>query len=172
MTRINANIKPEMLIDQHLRAEYREMVRIPNAVIKMGERVLTKKIPAEFRLGTGHVIFFYNKLKFLHRRFNALRDEMNRRGFKTNMDDEMFRHDSLYKHLAYGDLDPLELTQANKLVVERIISNIQNTMKTRPTLNRVPIDTEQYFDNLRFTYNCQVEAPVEPKPAVPRLLDC
>lgn len=154
MTRINANIKPELLIDQHLLAEYREIVRVPNAVTKMGEKILTRKIPQAFSLGTGHVTYFYNKLKFLHNRFNDIRDELSRRGFRTNMTDEMFTTDSLYRHLCYGDLDPLELTRANKLVVERIISNIR-TMKSVPTLNGVAIDREQYFDNLRFTYNCQ-----------------
>ncbi len=59
MTRINL-VPPEELCDQHLLAEHRELTRIPNAVAK-GKYHL-KGQPAEYKLGEGHVRFFFNKL--------------------------------------------------------------------------------------------------------------
>ena len=65
MTRINL-VPPEELCDQHLLAEHRELTRIPNAVAK-GKYHL-KGQPAEYKLGEGHVRFFFNKLAFLKKR--------------------------------------------------------------------------------------------------------
>jgi len=79
MTRINAHIPPQNLCNQHLMAEYREAKRIPNT-IKSGKAVL-KNIPSKFTLGTGHVKYFYNKLGYLKRRYEALYEECIRRGF-------------------------------------------------------------------------------------------
>lgn len=43
-----------------------------------------KGIPEEFTLGQGHVKFFYNKLKYLLDRYNALRQEALQRGFNVS----------------------------------------------------------------------------------------
>ena len=122
MTRINANIQPSHLIDQHLFAEYREMVRIPNAVHKDYQKALEaiKKAPDKFKLGTGHVIFHYNKLKYLHKRFVAIKEELNIRKIQNNMEDDMFHN--LPSDL-YNDVD---LTYANPIVFGRIIERIAN----------------------------------------------
>ena len=72
MTRINL-VPPEELCDQHLLAEHRELTRIPNAVAK-GKYHL-KGQPAEYKLGEGHVRFFFNKLAFLKKRYDALHTE-------------------------------------------------------------------------------------------------
>lgn len=79
MTRISAGIPPIMLCDQMLIAEHREIVRIPN-MIKSGKAKLDN-IPEDFRLGTGHVKFFYNKLSFLHNRYVHLYAECISRRF-------------------------------------------------------------------------------------------
>ena len=72
MTRINL-VPPAELCDQHLLAEHRELTRIPNAVAK-GKYHL-KGQPAEYKLGEGHVRFFFNKLAFLKKRYDALHAE-------------------------------------------------------------------------------------------------
>lgn len=92
MTRINAKIKPADLIDQHLLAEYREIVRIPNTVKANLDNAYkkVKQAPQTFKLGTGHVIYFYDKIKFLHERFLLLKEELQSREIETNMTDEMF----------------------------------------------------------------------------------
>lgn len=118
MTRINAHIKPKDLLDQHLLAEYREIVRIPNVVKSNLSNAYDKSkiAPKSFKLSTGHVIYFYDKIKFLHRRFLALKQELDYRGIENNMTDEMFWNipSDLYNDLAECDV-------ANDLVAHRII---------------------------------------------------
>ena len=40
-------------------------------------------IPDKFKLGTGHVKFFYNKLLYLKNRYRSLYEECIRRGFSV-----------------------------------------------------------------------------------------
>lgn len=90
MTRINL-IPVEELTDQHLIAEYRELPRIfslvKNAQDK-GKNVSDFKISDKYLLGTGHVIFFYNKLIFLQKRLNLLINECLKRGFHISLQQE------------------------------------------------------------------------------------
>jgi hypothetical protein len=81
MTRINCGIPPAELTDKHLLAEHREIVRIPNCVAK--GRYSLKNQPQEFKLGTGHVKFFYNKLKYLLERYKTIYEECIKRGFNV-----------------------------------------------------------------------------------------
>jgi len=142
MTRINANIKPAHLIDQHLIAEYREIVRIPNYVCNnvVKARSGVERAPKHFKLNTGHVLFFYDKLKFLHNRFLAIKDEMNHRHIENNMNDEMFSNipDEFYNNIGQDDL-----IAGNNEVTDRILLRI-STMKKQPTLNKMPIIFEKY----------------------------
>ena len=83
MTRINTVI-PRVLTDQHLLGEYNE-IRRPvklalNKYNKIGDQI-HEVIPSTYRLGAGHVLFFYNKLKYLHDRFELIKEEMVYRGF-------------------------------------------------------------------------------------------
>jgi len=80
MTRINV-VPVEELCDQHLLAEHRELTRIPNAVAR-GRFSLAGQ-PADYKLGEGHVRFFFDKLAFLKRRYTALHGECLARGFKV-----------------------------------------------------------------------------------------
>ncbi len=81
MTRINI-VSPSELTDQHLVAEYREIFMVGSAL----QRSLKSKnwdkntIPKQFTLNTGHVKFFYDKGKYLHKRYTELRAEMKARG--------------------------------------------------------------------------------------------
>lgn len=83
MTRISATIRPVELCDQMLLAEHREIVRIPNMIKSGKAKVRLDKIPDNFRLGTGHVTFFYNKLYYLYKRYISLYRECLRRGFNV-----------------------------------------------------------------------------------------
>jgi len=80
MTRINL-VNPVELNDSHLLAEHRELTRIPNNIIK-GKYSLSG-VPSEYVLGAGHVKFFYNRLAFLKRRYDALHNECLERGFNV-----------------------------------------------------------------------------------------
>ena len=79
MTRINAGIPPEDLTLKHLLAEHREIKRIPNNIVK-GKFNMNNQ-PEKFVLGEGHVKFFYNKLKYLKKRYELLYAECVKRKF-------------------------------------------------------------------------------------------
>ena len=70
MTRINVGVLPKELHDKHLIAEHREIKRIPNT-IRNGRFKLDGQ-PSEFKLGKGHVKFFYDKLMYLKNRYERL----------------------------------------------------------------------------------------------------
>jgi hypothetical protein len=75
MTRINAGIPPAELTREHLMAEHREIKRVPNKIRKRleeGKEINFKGQPDKFKLGTGHEKFFYDKLLYLKRRYEAL----------------------------------------------------------------------------------------------------
>lgn len=80
MTRINL-VPPQELCDQHLLAEHRELTRIPNAVAK-GKFHLRGQ-PLDYKLGEGHVRFFFDKLTFLKQRYDLLHQECKARGFNV-----------------------------------------------------------------------------------------
>lgn len=100
MTRINV-IDPSQLTDQHLMAEYREL---PMVMGSLRRSVKSKnglpKIPSEYTLNRGHVSFFYNKGKFLHRRYKALVAELLKRGYELDpnrtADFSVFTENNLY----------------------------------------------------------------------------
>lgn len=150
MTRINANIKPVHLIDQHLIAEYREIVRIPNFVRNNVDhaRKALKRAPNTFKLNSGHVLYFYDKIAFLHKRFLALVDEMHNRKIQTNMSDEMFLN---FPIEFYNDISHDDLINGNQEVVERILLRI-STMKKQPTYNSIIVNFEQYRKLLHKKY--------------------
>lgn len=141
MTRINANIDPKNLIDQHLLAEYREMVRIPNAVNKDYAKAIAaiKNAPKSFKLGTGHVVFHYDKLQYLHKRFNAIKAELTKRNIQNNMEDDMFHN--LPQDL-YNDVD---LTYANHIVMERIVERISGMSRVTYYGNKITLDEYKSF---------------------------
>lgn len=80
MTRVNL-VPPSELCDQHLLAEHREITRIPNCVLSGKYKPVG--IPDSYRLGTGHVRFFMDKLLFIRRRYESLHRECLGRGFKV-----------------------------------------------------------------------------------------
>tara|TARA_R100001443_G_scaffold765_2_gene3102 strand:+ start:1141 stop:1500 length:360 start_codon:yes stop_codon:yes gene_type:complete len=81
MTRINVGIHPAELTDKHLLAEHREIKRIPNCVAK--GKYNMDGVPNRFKLGKGHVKFFYNKLLYLSKRYLQLYKECIARGFNV-----------------------------------------------------------------------------------------
>jgi deoxyribonuclease (pyrimidine dimer) len=88
MTRINSNVDPKKLMDQHLMAEYRELpmvlASLRRSLKTQSEREVLKKIPPRFTLNKGHVLFFYNKLTFLRNRYDRLVNELHNRGYNLD----------------------------------------------------------------------------------------
>lgn len=87
MTRINL-VPPELLTNQHLLAEYKEITRIPTAVRKLVNVIRETELPKEYCLGAGHCKFFYDKLLFCFTRYRALYYELLARGY--NLDQGKF----------------------------------------------------------------------------------
>ncbi len=87
MTRINL-VDPRELSNQHLVAEYREIFMVGSALqrsMKSKNWNKTKQdIPSEFTLNAGHVKFFYNKGKYLNKRYQLIVREMKRRGMNPD----------------------------------------------------------------------------------------
>ena len=116
MTRINVGILPKELSNKHLIAEHREIKRIPNCVSK-GRYNMNNK-PNRFKLGEGHVKFFYDKLSYLKDRYVLLYTECMRRGF--NVQNYIGAWDNIPKELM-GDYISTE--NDRKLIQQRIIEN-------------------------------------------------
>ena len=121
MTRINI-INPSELTDQHLIAEYRELFMVGSSL----QRSLkspnwdVNRIPTKFTLNTGHVMFFYDKGKYLHKRYRQLREEMKVRGMKPD-DTRDFKREQWPNEL-YNDWIPT--IEDQKIIRDRIEEKI------------------------------------------------
>lgn len=83
MTRINI-IPPEELMDQHLIAEYRETRLLTQNLRRsfQSKNGMDKtKIPKQFTLNAGHILFFKDKGEYIRKRYEQLQTEMRNRGF-------------------------------------------------------------------------------------------
>jgi deoxyribonuclease (pyrimidine dimer) len=80
MVRVNI-INPKYLADQHLIAEYDEILMLVGYVKKYP---YLEDIPENYCLGKDHIKFFKNKLLYLKKRHELIKKEMRKRGFKTN----------------------------------------------------------------------------------------
>lgn len=112
MTRVNL-VDPAFLTDQHLMAEYREIKMVRPSLERSIRAFVAQKpegTPAEFikarvheryRLGSGHVSFFYDKFSFLFLRFLDLRTELDKRGYSLSPESRSF------KSFCFGEWNPL-----------------------------------------------------------------
>jgi len=67
-----------------LTAEKHEITRVFDLARKCQWELHKKKIPAEYTLGTGHCLFFYDKLQYITERYDSLCNEMQNRGYNCN----------------------------------------------------------------------------------------
>lgn len=122
MTRINVGIPVLELADKHLMAEHREIKRLPNCIAK-GRYSLDGQ-PKEFKLGTGHVKFFYDKMLYLKNRYEQLYLECLRRGFNVTYYGDAW--DNVPKQLM-NDYTPR--VNDIKIIRERINERLNKTKK-------------------------------------------
>jgi deoxyribonuclease (pyrimidine dimer) len=80
MARVNIGVDPKHLSDQHLIAESVEITMITGGLRKHGFEIKSP-VPDIFKMGTGHINFFKNKLVYLKKRLGVVNDEMRRRNF-------------------------------------------------------------------------------------------
>lgn len=138
MTRINL-VDPAELMDQHLLAEYRE-IRLLCANL---QRTLNSKrgfqeknVPVKFTLNSGHVYFFFNKGKYIHERYEAIRRELKKRNISSDLE---FPLDKWPKHL-YNDWAPSD--RDKNIVRERIALRISQKPNWYRYYGRVVKDNE------------------------------
>jgi len=102
MTRVNC-IPVEHLSNKHLVAEWHEMPRVVTMVEKQIANEGQIKIPPNtYRMGTGHMQFFADKLGYVSWRMLRIRNEMKLRGYDARpyvLDRLKSRIQSLPKYL-------------------------------------------------------------------------
>lgn len=140
MTRISAGYTVQM-VDKHINKERIEVLRIPNAIKNGKTKVDLRRIPKDFRLGTGHTIFFHNKIGFLKRHYEELTAEAIRRGFNPTDYSDAFN--DIPSHLM-NDYTPTE--HDRQVVRERITERLKTMKNLR--FNREPITIEEAINKL------------------------
>jgi len=125
MTRVNL-VPVGELANQHVMAEWRELKMIPKALARslktQSREKIFKKIPKEFTLNTGHVMFFYDKGAYLRKRYDQLTEELIARGYNINRDAKFDPDDVMFSPDWNGDYVPDE--RAFAIIRERIAEKI------------------------------------------------
>jgi deoxyribonuclease (pyrimidine dimer) len=122
MVRINL-INPKYLADQHLIAEYNEILMLFGYVKKYPR---CTRIPPNYLLGPGHITFFKNKLLYLKKRHDVIKKEMRRRGFVPKKTIDL----SIFSRGLVNNWKPTEIDK--KIIQNRIIEKL----KTKPNYYR------------------------------------
>lgn len=151
MTRINV-IDPVDLTDQHLMAEYRELPMIMGSLrrsLKSKRGVDVSTIPSSYTLNTGHVRHFYNKGKWLHRRYYSLIDELRRRGYDINPDSRNVDW-GVFGERLFLDWQPTP--KDCKVNLERILIRVMQK-PTFYTLNKKKITADEYSAQMNAIYS-------------------
>lgn len=143
MTRINT-VPPIELSDEHLNTELREIGRVPTAVIKrLKDGRPLPIIDYEFRLGSGHVLFFYDKIAWLYTRKLLLEVEARNRGFdpKWAADDGRWRQckEEFPECWGYWEADH----NSQEILRERLASKILGSTR-EPHYYRKRISREEF----------------------------
>lgn len=136
MVRVNL-VHPRYLTDQHLIAEYNEILMLMAYV----RRYPSIDAIHRFTLGKGHMRFFKDKLLYLKRRHDALREEMHVRGYRA-------------EKVIYLDIYPRELINdwiPGEDDLNIVKARIAEKVKRKPwyyTYYRKRIDCYEYIDML------------------------
>ena len=130
MTRINV-VPPLILCDEHLLCELREILRIPRDLEKLsdkGKQPVLSAPGSTYVLGEGHVRFFYDKVRYLEHRYQALLLEAQARGFHAT---DEWPHHLEWPERLYNSYVPTK--EAILLNLMRITQKFQ--YKFRPTFS-------------------------------------
>jgi len=143
MTRISSSIPAIALCDLHLRKERIEILRIPNKVKK--NKYSPKTVaPKEFKLGTGHEVFFISRLKYIHKRYLELTKECIKREFNITDYSDAFK--DLPEHL-YNDWDD-DIPKVKEIVSERIKERLSGMREVDLKYYGKPISLEDAIKKL------------------------
>ena len=126
MTRVNV-VPVKELTREHLIAEYKEIMRLPGNIKKSLNRKSTpfseKEIPPHYKMGKGHVKFFFNKMSWVKNRFEELIAEMKERNYNVNYTDSSIFDDcpEYWKNDYKPTLEALEINRQR--IKERLGDN-------------------------------------------------
>lgn len=120
MTRVNC-IPVKELCNSHLLAEYREMLRFRKA------KANPECIPPTYRMGKGHVKFFYDKGLYLIKRHEEIKKELALRGIVSNFSIDL----SYWRDWQMNDWEPTEedMRVNRERIDERIFGMISKGLK-------------------------------------------
>ncbi len=121
MVRINI-ISPKKLTDQHLIAEYNEILML-FGYVKKYPSVKKNKIPNRYVLGKGHILFFKNKLLYLKQRHERIKKEMKKRKFSATKKINLKLYPSSLQH----DWKPLKDDKG--IIAARLAEKIKKKKK-------------------------------------------
>jgi len=149
MTRINL-VNVEYLADQHLMSERREIKMVPAALRRslktrnIGD--ILAGIPKRYTLNTGHVKFFYPRMKFLTERYKLLTNELLIRRFNLSNPTDDFRQ---YTY-DIPDAFNTDSWHPDKKEVDINIERISLRISEKPAWYRYYGEQveEGYFDNM------------------------
>jgi len=145
MTRINT-VPVSSLSDSHLLVEIQEIPRVPNLALKR----LRNKRPIEstgnYKLGSGHVLFFYDKIAYLYRRLEELCIEADKRGFddKRRPDDGRWSECQTYSN-CWNDWYPDQNALFENL--ERLVNKIEMST-VQPKYYRKTMDKVDFISKV------------------------
>ena len=143
MVRVNVGIDPCDLTDEHLRAENVELQMLITWAIKYPEGY----IPEKFSLGTGHISFFRDKLKYIFNRLNSVQGEMVHRDMKVNICylDIWFSVRQQICTFNYKNYNPTK--EDAKIVAERLVDRIlyPKKQKTSPHYNGKSVNRWEFI---------------------------
>ena len=146
MSRINLGIEPWRLTNEHLLAEHREIKRICNVFEKIKNSNRKVKIPNNFCLGSGHVMYFVYKPDTTYFRYIQLYEECINRGF--NIED--YRHNwDIYSRIFDKSKVIQHTSESIELLKERISTRLMFSKKSK----------WHYTKNMK-TYNISYETSI------------
>lgn len=122
--RCNCGIDPKNLTDEHLFAESRELKMLPSLFKRVGSTSINK-VPADFTLGRGHMLFFLYKSIYTLNRYHQVLSECHRRNI--SVDDESYRWDT-YQNSTFN-LDYQETGKEKQILINRISEKIKSSTK-------------------------------------------
>lgn len=127
MTRINVGVRVRLLTDEHLLAEHREIKRLPSAYEVSLRSGSIERIPTEFCLGKGHVLFFVDKPHYTFKRYCQLYRECVRRGFAVEYYGDNWDVYPLW--MLRKRFSNIETDKSRELILSRISERIKSSSK-------------------------------------------
>ena len=123
MVRVNLGINPKDLTDEHLIAEYNELLMLLGWI----EKHPTGTVPKEFSLGKGHISFFRDKIKVVAWRLLEVEEEMIPRNFSILQGILI----SIKYSFPDNDINNFVINCYGNLLAERIVSRLRHPLKKK-----------------------------------------